>query len=150
MSLYLKTRLFEEPFMIHKALTVPHRIQRWLKKQSNFIYTDEIGFASAEVPEISLIAKGVGTDKSIGFVLTYTGDQDNPSDVKQIPFELFYMRSHTRSDKFTDLHMLISDLTPKEVAKIDLFMRSFLEAMRLHYNGKWVITDQELFSSRLV
>jgi len=149
LGIYLKTRLYEEPFMIHKALTVTTRIEQWIKHQTRFTYQEHRGFSAEDFKDLALKADHIGTDKSIPFTLYLSGPSDAPEHIKKAQFELFYMRSHSQSKKFTDIHLLITTLNDEDSARVRLFLSAFLETLRFHYNGKWVITDQELFSSRL-
>jgi hypothetical protein len=149
LNLYLKTRLYEEPFIVHKALTVPNRIDQWVKQQTQLTYSEQYGFGFTEDINMSLKADHAGGDKTIPFTLTITTVVNTVQKTKKAHFELFYMRSHSQSLKFTDIHFMITDLDETEVEKSRLFLTAFLETLRIHYNGKWIITDQELFSARL-
>lgn len=148
MGLYLKTRLFEEPFMIQKALTQSNRIQKWLNAQDELAYSETNGYYATHIQGVFIKPSGPVTEKSIPCTLTLV-ENDNSVQPIVISFNLFYMRSHTQSIRYTDLHVYIEQLPVRE-DDVKYLMSQLFERLRQHFNGNWIITDQELHSSRLL
>lgn len=148
MGLYLKTRLFEEPFMIQKALTQANRIQKWIGAQSKLFYNETEGFYCDDIKGVFFKPSGPVTEKTIPCSLTFE-DASNTVNPIVITFDLFYMKSHSQSLRYTDVHVFIENLGPRQEEANKLLTR-LLDTLRQHFNGNWVITDQELHSSRLL
>lgn len=149
MSHYYKTRLYEDPFTVQKALTIPHRIEQWIKKQSTFAYNPDEGFFSKEFEGVYLRPMPTDSEKMIPLELTLKPIGHESMTTKKARLELFYMKSHSRSDRFTDLHLFESVLENDAHERFDAFIKVFFETLRFNYNGNWFIQDRDLNSSRI-
>lgn len=149
MSIYLKTRLYEDPFMVRQNLIKPSGINRLLKFEPALIYDPITGFTDTESPNCHLKIQMSESEKSLACELSLHHSNDSVRTIIILPFELFIMRSHSQSTKFADLHLFIEDLQAEDADCAKAYLSRFLEHLRRFYNGNWVIADQELHASRL-